>query len=129
MISAIMDKIADAADALGLYATLVYGSDPPENGICMIQAAGAPTEKHLDANMLYRLSVLLNGKHSNQQTLLDALTQIHTMLTKRNDFSDFSTTDAQVLSIMTTSSPQIIGREQNNQWIAGSSFEVSFYWR
>ena len=129
MIGEIMDKIATAADALGLYATIVYGSDPPENGICMIQAAGAPTEKHLDANMLYRLSVLLNGKHSNQQTLLDALTQIHTMLTNRNDFSDFSTTDAQVLSIMTTSSPQIIGREQNNQWIAGSSFEVSFYWR
>ena len=129
MISAIMDKIADAADALGLYATIVYGSDPPENGICMIQAAGAPTEKHFDTGMLYRLSVLLNGKHSDQQTLLDALTRIHTALTKRNDFSDFSTTDAQVLSIMTTSSPQIIGREQNNQWIAGSSFEVSFYWR
>jgi hypothetical protein len=124
-----MDKIATAADTLGLYATIVYGSDPPENGICMIQAAGAPTEKHLDANMLYHLSVLLNGKHSNQQTVLDALTSIHTMLTKRNDFSDFSTTDAQVLSIMTTASPQIIGREQNNQWIAGSSFEVSFYWR
>ena len=124
-----MDKIATAADALGLYATIVYGSDPPENGICMIQAAGAPTEKHLDANMLYRLSVLLNGKHSNQQTVLDALTSIHTMLTKRNDFNDFSTNDAQVLSIMTTASPQIIGREQNNQWIAGSSFEVSFYWR
>ena len=124
-----MDKIATAADALGLYATIVYGSDPPENGICMIQAAGAPTEKHFDTGMLYRLSVLLNGKHSNQQTLLDALTQIHTMLTKRNDFSDFSTTGAQVLSIMTTASPQIIGREQNNQWIAGSSFEVSFYWR
>ena len=77
----------------------------------------------------YVKRVLLNGKHSDQQTLLDALTQIHTALTKRNDFSDFSTTDAQVLSIMTTSSPQIIGREQNNQWIAGSSFEVSFYWR
>ena len=129
MIKDIMDNIADAANALGLYATIVYGSDPPENGICMIQAAGAPTEKHLDANMLYRLSVLLNGKHSNQQTVLDALTSIHTMLTKRNDFNDFSTSDAQVLSIMTTSSPQIIGREQNNQWIAGSSFEVSFYWR
>ena len=129
MIGEIMDKIATAADALGLYATIVYGSDPPENGICMIQAAGAPTEKHLDANMLYRLSVLLNGKHSNQQTVLDALTSIHTMLTKRNDYNGFSTTDAQVLSIMTTASPQIIGREQNNQWIAGSSFEVSFYWR
>lgn len=129
MISEIMDNIADAADALGLYADIVYGSDPPENGICMIQAAGAPTEKHLDANMLYRVSVLLNGKHSNQQTLLNALTSIHTMLTKRNDFNDFSTDNAQVLSIMTTASPQIIGREQNNQWIAGSSFEVSFYWR
>jgi hypothetical protein len=129
MIDGIMEKLAAAADALGLYATVVFGSDPPANGICMIQAAGAPSEKHFDTGMLYRLSVLLNGKHTNQQTLLDALTQIHTALTKRNDFNDFSTEDAQVLSIMTTASPQIIGREQNSQWIAGSSCEVSFYWR
>ena len=109
-----MDKIATAADALGLYATIVYGSDPPENGICMIQAAGAPTEKHFDTGMLYRLSVLLNGKHSDQQTLLDALTQIHTALTKRNDFNDFSTTDAQVISIMTTRRKSSAGSKITN---------------
>ena len=35
----------------------------------------------------------------------------------------------QVINIATTSAPAIIGREQNHQWICGSSFEVSFYWR
>ena len=128
-ISEIMDHLASAADALGLYAPVVYGSDPPENGICMIQAAGAPSEKHLDTGMLYRLSVLLNGKHSNQQTVLDALTAVHKALTKTNDFSSLSTDGVQVVTVMTTSSPMVIGREQNNQWICGSSLEVSFYWR
>jgi hypothetical protein len=128
-ISEILDNIADVADGLDLYADIVYGSDPPENGICMIQAAGAPTEEHLNTGMLYRLPVLLNGKHANQQTVLDALTAIHKALTKTHSYDNLGTDEVQVLSIVTTSSPQIIGREQNNQWICGSSFEVSFYWR
>lgn len=128
-ISEILDNIADTADELGLYASIVYGSDPPENGICMTQAAGSPTEEHLNTGMLYRLPVLLNGKNSDQQTVLDALTAIHKALTKTHDYTGLSTDEAQVISVVTTSSPMVIGREQNNQWICGSSFEVQFYWR
>ena len=108
---------------------IVYGSDPPFNSACMIQAGGFPSEEHLDTGMLYRLPVLLNGKHSDQEILLDALTAIHAALTKTHDYSGLSTEAVQVINIMTTASPNIIGREQNNQWICGSSFEVSFYWR
>lgn len=128
-ISELMDNIKTAAEATEPYASIVYGSDPPTSGICMIQGAGFPSEEHLDTGMLYRLPVLLNGKHASQETLLDALTAIHTALTKTHDYSDLTTESVQVINIATTASPSIIGREQNNQWICGSSFEVSFYWR
>lgn len=112
-----------------LYASIVFGSDPPIDGMCMIQGAGAPSDTHLDKGMVYRLPVVLNGKNKNQLTLLTDLTRIHEALTRLTDYTDISTDDCQVIDIATTASPSIIGREQNSQWVCGSSFEVYFYWR
>jgi hypothetical protein len=129
-IDGIMQKIADYIDTeVEPYASIVFGSDPPENGICMIQGAGAPSDTHLDKGMVYGLPVVLNGKNKSQATVLDDLTAIHEALTRKLDYSDVSTDDCQVVDISTTGSPAIIGREQNSQWICGSSLDVTFYWR
>lgn len=128
-ISDIMEKVTEAAETTTPYASIVYGSDPPKNGICMIQNGGFATEEHLNTGELYTLPVLLNGKHESQQVVLDALTAIHARLTKTHDHTDLSTDAAQVIAVRTTAAPSIIGREQNKQWICGSSFEVDFYWR
>jgi hypothetical protein len=129
-IDGIMQNIANVIDNdIKPYADIVFGSDPPVNGICMIQGPGAPTDTHLDKGMVYRLPVVLNGKNKNQLTLLSDLTRIHAELTTRLNYQDISTADCQVIDIATTAAPSIIGREQNSQWICGSSFDVSFYWR
>ena len=61
-IDGILQKIADYIDEeIEPYATVVFGSDPPNNGICMIQSTGAPTDTHLDKGMVYRVPVVLNG--------------------------------------------------------------------
>ena len=128
-ISGLIDNIAQyAEDQLDLYASIVYGSDPPEKGICMIPGSTAPDDTYLDKGMLYRLPMVLNGKHPDQQVLLNDLTAIHELLTRRLNYSDLSTEDCQLVDISTTALPSIIGREQNNQWICGSSLEVTFYW-
>ncbi len=128
-IGEVIDLIADLAETTEPYADIVYGSDPPLNGICMIQNGGYAQETHLDKGMLYSVPVLINGKHTNQQTVLDALTAIHEALTKKTNYNDVSTDAVQVVDIATTAAPSIIGREQNKQWIAGSSIGVYFYWR
>lgn len=126
--SDMMESIANLADGTEPYADIVYGSDPPVNGICMTPGPGMPTDTHLDKGMLYRLPIVLNGKNADQQKLLDDITRIHEALTRRLDYSDVSTADVQVVNIETTALPSIIGREQNNQWICGSSLDVVFYW-
>ena len=129
-IDGIMQNIADLIDnEVEPYASVVFGSDPPDSGICMIQGAGAPTDTHLDKGMLYRLPVVLNGKNKSQSLVLTDLTRIHEALTRKLQYQDLSTADCQVVDIATTASPSIIGREQNSQWICGSSLEISFYWR
>lgn len=127
--SDLIDNIVDLVEReLDLYADIVYGSDPPDSGICMIPGPTGPSETYLDKGMLYRMPVVLNGKNANQQLLLNDLTAIHGLLTRRLDYSDLSTEDCQMVDISTTALPSIIGREQNKQWICGSSLEVAFYW-
>ena len=128
-IDGVMQNIADVIDdEVKPYAEIVFGSDPPKNGICMIQGPGAPIDVHFNKGMIYRLPVVLNGKNTNQLTLLSDLTRIHEALTRRTSYSDISTHDCQVTEIATTAAPSIIGREQSDQWICGSSFDVFFYW-
>lgn len=128
-IGEMIDRVAALAETTEPYASIVYGSDPPLNGICMIQNGGYAPETHLDKGMMYSVPVLLNGKHPNQRTVLDALTAIHEILMKHDNYNDVSTDAVQVVAITTTAAPSVIGREQNNQWICGSSFDVYFYWR
>ena len=126
--SDMMDSIAAAAEDTEPYADIVYGSDPPMDGICMTPGPGMPSDTHLDKGMVYRLPVVLNGKNADQEKLLNDITAIHEALTRRTDYSDISTQDVQVVNLETTALPSLIGREQNNQWICGSSLDVVFYW-
>lgn len=127
--SKVLDNIILAAERTDPYAKIVYGSDPPINGICMIPTPGTPSSTFFDKGMIVKMPVILNGKHEDQRLLLDDLTAIHEVLTKRRNYSDLSTEAVQVTNIASMSLPQIIGREQNNQWICGSTLEVSFYWK
>ena len=126
---AMLDKIAEAAEATEPYAKRVYGSDPPKDGICMIPSTGAPADTHLNKGMIIRLPILLNGKNADQEKLLNDLTAIHEALTRKTDYSEFTTINTQVVNIETMSLPAIIGTEQNKQWICGSTLAVYFYWR
>ena len=127
--SDLIDNIATAAENTEPYANIVYGSDPPINGICMIPTGVGPSDTHLNKGMVYDLPVVLNGKNADQQVLLDDLTKIHETLTRRTSYTDISTVACQVVDISTTALPSIVGREQNKQWVCGSSLNVRFYWR
>ena len=128
-ITDLIDNIATLAEETEPYADIVYGSDPPTNGICMIPSGAGPIQTHLDKGMVYDLPVVLNGKNADMLVLLNDLTAIHDTLTRRTSYSDISTDECQVVDIATTAIPSIIGREQNKQWVCGSSFNVKFYWR
>lgn len=127
--SMMLDNIIALAEETHPYAQIVYGSDPPKNGICMIPAGGIPTDTYLDKGNMMTLPVLLNGKHADQRVLLDDLTAIHELLTKRREYDELSTEAVQIIDITSMSLPQIIGREQNKQWICGSTLEIKFYWK
>lgn len=109
------------------FCTIRRGALPPDNGICMEIATGAPETTFLDRHRVLSFSVVLNGKHSDLTKLSRALDAIHHHLTHLNDYP---ITEAwQMLSISTASVPHQIGRESSGQWLFGSALTVNFFER
>lgn len=106
---------------------VVIGSMPPLDGYAVSFAGGAPMEIYRNLMTNEDLPVVLNGKGEDQQAVADAMDRVHLALTtaKALPFS----ARWQIYAIETTSAPQLIGREENRNWLYGSSFRVKFYQR
>lgn len=125
-----MREILDAVTALVPEYNIIYGTNPPSNGICMIPAGGFQPDAHFNKGQVVQMDCLLNGKNADQQTVYDALWDIHKRLTKLGALEYPQSDDWQVMDISTTSYPSLIGQEDGSmQWIYGSSIEIKFYWK
>ena len=104
---------------------VVIGSMPPLNGYAVSFAGGAPMETFFDLNTNEDLPIVFNGKGEDQKAVAAAMNKVHLALTtsKALPYTD----RWQLYAIETTSAPQIIGREENINWLFGSSFRVKFY--
>lgn len=71
------------------------------------------------------MSAVLNAKNTNQQTALDALSDIHTALNMTKSYP--SSDNYQITNIETIGPPVYLSREQNSQWLYGSSLRIKFY--
>ena len=109
----LLSVIAMAEEAT-LYASIIIGPMPPDNGLCMAWGSGAPNEIYLD-----------NGKHTDQQTVSNQLGAIHKNLSRRKWYPQNE--NFQILDISTSTAPQYVGREENDQWLYGSALRVKFY--
>ena len=109
------------------YADIIIGAMPADNGIACAIATGSPDTTFLDKSKSYQLTLVLNGKNSDQKTVSDALNDIHQALTQTESYTD--TTTYQITDIDTISTPSYIGREENKQYLYGSSLRVRFFYK
>lgn len=122
MYNDVLQAVIDMAQAAA-GAKVVLGSLPPDNGLAMTgNASSYPI--FLDIGSNEQMNVVCNGKNTQQQAVISQLEAIHASLTRRKDFP--STDTWQIYAIETTASPRLIGREQNSQWLYGSSLLVKF---
>lgn len=118
VLQAVIDMAASVVDV-----PVRTGSMPPVNGIAMTGQAASETI-FLDIGSNERMSLVCNGKNRDQQIIIEQLDTIHKDLTRRRDYPAGETW--QIYSIETVASPRLLGREQNNQWLYGSSLLVKF---
>lgn len=108
--------------------TVVISSLPPLGGYAVSLVGGAPraTFRTL-VNSDQELPVQFTGKNADQQQLAAAMETVHQALTTAAQLPFAE--NWQIYAIETTSAPQLIGREENINYIYGSSFRVKFYAR
>jgi hypothetical protein len=122
IINAAIEAVMDLIDEQNLFATITRGALPTGNGLCCEVSPSSPDEVYLDKNQYIFIDLTINGKHSNLQTVSDAINKIHEELTMMKSYP--SGDDWQVVDIVTVTLPQIIGRDENNLWIMASSLMV-----
>lgn len=109
-----------------LYSEAIIGALPTDNGICaMVSSGGLNT--FADKTAAAEITIVVNAKNAIQQTAFDALGQIHSFLNMKKQYP--INDSFQITNIETNSAPSYIGREQNKQWLCGSSLLVKFYLR
>ena len=124
-INAVVEAVIALMNAAQSVATVRRGALPTGTGIICEVGPSGPREVYLDKNAYIPLDITLNGKHANLEILSDALNAIHSTLTRAKSYT--SGTNWEIVDITTTTLPQIIGREENNDWIMASSLAVKVY--
>ena len=104
---------------------VVIGSVPPLEGYAVSVVGGSPLGTFFDLNSAQRLPILFNGKSADMKKLASEMDAVHRALTTSKCLPYAQ--DWQIYAINTTSAPNLIGREENRNWIYGSGFVIKFY--
>lgn len=104
---------------------VVIGSVPPLEGYAVGMVSGVPIETFRTLSTNESFPVLFNGKSADQNSVAADMEKVHRLLTTSKILP--FTGEWQVYAIETTASPSLIGREENRNWVYGSSFRVKYY--
>lgn len=107
---------------------IVLGTNIPDNSLCLRWRSN-PTETYMSKDSYNSMTVLLNGKNIDQQSIATTLNTIHHYLNKLKQNQIPVGENTQIINIQTSSSPELVGVEENGQWIYGSSLTVTYYIR
>lgn len=127
VINEVLEAVIGLMNAQNPFATVTRGSLPTGKGLTCEIGPSIPQEVYLDKNAFIPLDVTINGKHSNLKTLMDGMNDLHGALTRAREYPNSDRWE--ITDIANRNMPEIIGRENNNDWLAASALTVNFYWK
>ena len=129
VINEVLEAVIALMNATHPFATVTRGALPTGQGLVCEIGPSIPETLFWDKNTFIPLDVTINGKHRNLKTLSDAMNDIHSALTRAKTYPADANGRWQITDILNQNLPQIIDREQNNDWVAASAITVKFYWK
>lgn len=117
-----VEAVMDLIDALGLFSLITRGALGSGDGLCCEIGPTSVETVWLDKNQYIPVDLTINGRHSNLQTLSDAMNKIHESLTMA--FSYPYGNGWEIVDITTLTEPQMIGREDSNEWLMASALLI-----
>lgn len=129
VINEVMEAVIALMNATTPFATVTRGALTTGNSLTAEVAPSAPDRVFMDKNSYVFLDVTMNGKNHSLKTLSEAMNKIHSTLTRAKSYTADTTNHRwQIVDITNRTLPQIIGREDNQDWLMASSLSVKFYW-
>jgi hypothetical protein len=122
IINQAVEAVAGLINAMGLFADIHRGVLGTGNDLCCEVGPTYPEAVFMDKNKYIPVDFTINGKHTDLQTLSEALNKIHESLTMRRTYP--SGDSWQIVDITTATEPQKIERESEGAWIMASSLTV-----
>lgn len=119
----ILEAMIARIDALGLYSTMNIGALPAANGLSIAPAAGGVDENTLAHGGQYSMSCSINGKHTSQATVYDALCTIHETLEKLSTYT--TGPNYAVTGVKSVGAPAYLDHEADG-YLYGSSIRIEF---
>lgn len=120
-----IEGVMDLINAGHPFADIRRGALGTDPGIVCEVGPSSPDEVYLDKNQYIPVDLTINAKHPNLYTATEAMNSIHHMLTMLTAYPAGDTW--QIVDITTTTLPQVIGREDNGDWLLASSLAVKVY--
>lgn len=124
-INAAVEAVMDLINGMGLYSSITRGALGTGAGLVCEIAPSVPEAVFMDKNSFIPLDLTINGKHRNLQTLSDTVNQIYDTLTRRKEYPDGN--GWEIVDITGGTIPQIIGRDDTNEWLMAFSLIVKLY--
>lgn len=125
IINAAVESVMDLIDSLGLFALISRGALGTDDGLCCEVGPSGPESVYMDKNQYIIVDFTVNGKHSNLQTLSEAMNTIHEHLTMLRKYP--SGENWKIVDITTMTEPQIIERDEESKWVMASALNVKVY--
>ena len=117
-----VESVMDLIDGMKLFALITRGALGTGNGLACEVGPTSPETVFMDKNQYIPIDLTINGKHDDLDLLTDTMNQIHEELTMRRSYP--SGNGWQIVDITTLTEPQIIAREDSNQWMMASALLV-----
>lgn len=130
VVNEVMEAVIGLMNGSRPFAVVTRGALPTVEGITCEIGPSRPQEVYLDKNSCYLpLDVTINAKHPDLKLLSDTLNDMHSTLTHARSYPEDSGGRWKIVDITNLTMPQIIGREENNDWLMASSLSVRFFWK
>ena len=119
----VLEAVIAIIDELHLHAALDIGPLPASSGLSIAIASGGVEENTLVHGGQYSMTAVINGKHTGQAAVFDALSTIHEYLEKLSAYP--TGTNWAVTGIKSIGSPVYIDHN-NDGWLYGSSIQIDY---
>ena len=120
-----IEGVVALINAMSNFATMTRGALGTGNGLCCEISPSYSREVYYDKNVYFQITLALNGKHTNLQTLSETLNNIMDTLTRRTTYP--SGNGWEIVDIANGNLPRVIGREPDNAWLMACDIVIKLY--